>query len=195
MIQRILLALALALSLSVPAKAQSIADAPTLEGFWTFSVEGTSILAFTLKKEDGEWKGRWIRPRSFSSDGVQFVKLVGPPVVVDASKAKMVGGWLELTFDDPRPGAVPDIFRLRVTGKDEAEAIYTGTGFPVLKLARAEPTDMLGPWPPGEVYRRKDAGLSLPGSLVQFSIAPELIPTPGAGPEEGPPAEPVVRGR
>ncbi|AKH43892.1 hypothetical protein FHS61_002701 [Altererythrobacter atlanticus] len=195
MLKRLLLAIAIALTftplLAGPASAQ---DEDALEGFWTFSVEGTAIFAFALKREDGEWEGQWVRPRSFASDGIQFVRLSGPPVTVTSSRARNAGGWLELTFDDPRPGAVPDVFRLRATDDDSAEALYAGTGFPVIKLERAGPGDEVGPWALGEVYKRTDAGLSIPGALVQFSVAPELVDTPKSEPE-GPQQQPAITGR
>ncbi|BBC71858.1 conserved hypothetical protein [Altererythrobacter sp. B11] len=193
MLKRLLLAFAMILSVPTALSAQA---RDPLEGLWIFEVEGTGVFGFALEKDGESWKAQWLRPRRFASDGVRFIDLVGPPVPIEATATKETGGWLELTFADPRPHTLPDVFRIHVAGTDTAEAIYADTGFPVLPLVRGDPASTLGPWGPGQTYTRADADSLTPGALVQFSAAPPADDAPTAQePVQGPAEEPAVEGR
>lgn len=162
-----------------PAWAQSLA------GSWALRAEGAVIFRFDLEREGDGWNGRWTRPESFASDGERFGSLEGSETL-EASEARAIGDWAELTFADDRPGAVPDVFRFHLLGPDRAEMIYVGTGLPPYTLERVAEDALLGPWQPGEVYSR--AGAPAPRSRP---------PRPAAPPSEaeGPPLLPPLEGR
>src|SRR6478672_4946051 len=87
------------------------AAAGTLEGSWALEVEGTPIFRFDLAvDQDGKWRATWSKPSSFASDGNNFSHLKGPAKKVPSMTALDTPDGIELSFNDPRPGAVPDIF-------------------------------------------------------------------------------------
>ena len=148
MIARLLLLLALLLPL--PAAAQ------TLEGSWALRIDDTTIFRFDIApaEDEGEWRGTWSRPGSFASDGNNFTRLSGPPERVRSMAGFEVDGEIELSFDDPRPEAIPDIFRFKLIDADEAEMTYVGTGLAPYLLERVAPGAALGPWDADKVYSR-----------------------------------------
>jgi hypothetical protein len=153
MVARILLILALLLPL--PAAAQAPED-QTLEGSWALEIEGTTIFRFDIEPaaKEGEWLGIWSRPKSFASDGNRFAKLTGPPEQVKSMAGIEFDDQVELSFNDPRPGAIPDIFRFRLMGADAVEMLYVGTDLAPYTLERVAPGARLGPWDADEVYAR-----------------------------------------
>lgn len=144
----------LLLLLPLPAAAQDLA------GSWALRIEGTTIFRFDLEPAGESWKGSWMKPRSFASDGDSFARLSGPPVQVTAGGGRTIGEWAELTFPDPRPGAVPDIFRFRLLDKDRVEMIYAETGLAPFELVRVPAAAQLGPWEAGKIYRRPGAPIA-----------------------------------
>lgn len=181
---------------STPSLATRLAAAPSLEGAWALKIDDTVILAFQFEPAATGWSGTWIRPRSFASDGALFTRVEGPPMAIRANKVQPLGEWTELTFDDPRPGAVPDVFRLRAVAGGKVEAIYVGTGFAPLVLEKLASDAKIGPWPTGKSYRRAGVTATPGASVVTFSIpvaaappaaAPTARPAP-AGQTQGPPA-------
>jgi hypothetical protein len=144
----------LLLVLPFPAAAQDLA------GSWALRIEGTTIFRFDLQPDGESWKGSWSKPRSFASDGDSFARLSGPPVEIAAGEGRAMGEWAELTFPDPRPGAVPDIFRFRLLDKDRVEMIYAETGLAPYELVRVASGAQLGPWEAGKVYRRPGAPIA-----------------------------------
>lgn len=153
MVARILLILALLLPL--PAAAQSSED-QTLEGSWALEIDGTTIFRFDIEPaaKEGEWRATWSRPSSFASDGNRFAKLTGPPEQVKSMAGIQVDDQVELSFNDPRPGAIPDIFRFQLMGADAVEMVYVGTDLAPYTLERVEPSAPVGPWDKDEVYAR-----------------------------------------
>jgi hypothetical protein len=153
MVARILLILTLLLPL--PAAAQA-PEGQTLEGSWTLEIEGTTIFRFDIEPaaEEGEWRATWSRPSSFASDGNRFARLTGPPEQVKSMAGIQVDDEVELSFNDPRPGAIPDIFRFRLMGADAVEMLYVGTDLAPYTLERVAPGARLGPWDADEVYAR-----------------------------------------
>ena len=185
MIARLLVLLLLLLLLPAPAVAQP-SDSRSLEGSWALRLDGAIIFRFDLV-EDGEgWSGTWSRPTSFASDGNRFGNLTGPTETVEASETREIGGWVELTFPDNRPGAVPDIFRFRLMDPDSVEMIYVDTGLAPYTLERVAPDALLGPWERGKVYAREGAAGAGP--------APRSSPEPREE-VQGPPGEPAFEGR
>lgn len=148
--------------------------APTLAGLWDLRIDGTTIFRFEIIPVDGGgWRGRWSRPESFNSNGNAFANLRGGVKSTDSMTGNAIFELVELSFDDPRPGAVPDIFRFRQTGPDTAEMLYVGTQLAPYRLARATAGDPLGTWDEGLIYRRPPpaprvaaAGVSAPASTA-----------------------------
>lgn len=118
-------------------------------------IDGTTIFRFEIiPVAGGGWRGRWSRPESFNSNGNAFANLRGGVKATDSVTGNAIFELVELSFDDPRPGAVPDIFRFRQTGPDTAEMLYVGTQLAPYRLTRATADDPLGTWDEGLIYRR-----------------------------------------
>jgi hypothetical protein len=182
MLTRLLLALC-ALLLPMSAHAQSI------EGHWDLRIENTTVFRFDITEgQDGEWLGQWHRPERFNSDGNAFYNMRGGV----KSTASMTGilflNMVELAFDDPRPGAIPDIFRFRLLGPDSAEMTYVGTGLAPYALVRAAADAPIGDW---DATRRLSRAVSGPAAAPDR--APEPVPGPVA--EPAPSASPSRIGR
>ncbi len=152
MFKRLFLVLA-ALMLPLSASAQ------TLEGSWDMRVDGTTVFRFTIEEGmDGEWLGQWQRPASFNSDGNAFYNMRGGVKTSPSMTGILFQGTVELAFDDPRPGAIPDIFRFRQTGPDSAEMTYVGTDLAPYPMVRAAASDTIGNWDAARIYRRTVPG-------------------------------------
>jgi hypothetical protein len=142
------------LALLLPAPA--LAD--TLEGSWELEIGGTAIFRFDIAKgDDGKWRATWSKPGSFASDGDNFSHLTGPAKAVPSMTALDTPNGIELSFDDPRPGAVPDIFDFKPIDSDAVEMTYVGTDLAAYTLERVKPGTPLGPWDPDATYSRKPA--------------------------------------
>jgi hypothetical protein len=168
--------------------------AQMLAGSWALRVEGTVVFSFDLERDDEGWRGTWVKPRAFATDGAVFRDVTGPAVEQRALRGRALGDWAELTFGDARPGAVPDVFRFRLIGPDRAEVIYVETGLAPFELDRVEPGTGPGPWAVGRVYRRDGVQ---PGPTVSFSPPPTVV-TPRAAAPAVPPAtdqRPAIIGR
>ena len=158
------------------------ATAQSLEGSWALEVEDAAIFRFDLEWEGGEWRGMWTRPIAIDSDGDRFGGFSRQALEVRSTDSASVGEWVELTFTDPRPGAVPDVFRFRALERDEAEMIYVGTGWAPYALVRVPADASLGPFEIGKTYRRDGARASA-GPLPSLFSSPDAI-VPGADPDE-----------
>lgn len=152
MMLRFILAFLLLMLPAIPAAAQ-----PDVQGSWAFQIADAVIFRFDVEKdEDGEWTGTWTRPASFRSNGVIFSDARGSEDV-QSMAALEFAGQVELSFDDPRPGAIPDIFRLELTDQDTAKLIYVGTPLEPYPLIRVDRDTPLGPFAQGRAYHRRDA--------------------------------------
>jgi hypothetical protein len=197
MLARFLLALVLLLPLPAAAQAPAAAPAPVvressfaarmLAGSWALKVEGAVVFRFDLALDGDRWRGTWVKPRSFTTDGAVFSELGGPPIEQQSQAGRAMGEWIELTFGDARPGAVPDVFRFRLIGFDRVEMIYTDTGQAPFVLESVDPGTAPGPWDAARAYRR--AGVQ-PGELVRYNTAPRSAPgiAPRPDLDERPPA-------
>lgn len=169
----------LALVLAAPAAADS------LEGSWALEVGGTAIFRFDLVKDaDGKWHGTWSKPSSFASDGNDFSHLKGPTKKVPSTTALDTPDGIELSFNDPRPGAVPDIFDFKPIDEDAVEMTYVGTDLAPYTLERVKADAPLGPWDGDKTFSRdarpkepeaapeKPADQPLPGVPSNFKLKP-----------------------
>jgi hypothetical protein len=166
------------------------AVAETLEGSWALNIGGTAIFRFDLSKDgDGKWRGTWTKPSSFASDGNNFSHLTGPPKRVPSMTALDTPDGIELSFNDPRPGAVPDIFDFKPIDPDAIEMIYVGTDLAPYTLERIESDASLGPWDAEATYSRK-GGATKPGSGEADAPTKEPEPAPDKAPDEPPTIDP-----
>lgn len=173
------------LLLPVPAMAQG--EAAELEGSWVLEASGTAIFRFDLEDAGQEWRGTWLRPASFGSDGKVFMQLRGPVARVQSMAGLEIGNEVELSFEDRRPGAVPDIFRFRLLEADRAELIYVGTDLAPYALRRVSPDRQPGPWEVERIYRYGEPAYV---PLPQFA-RPRAAPAAEAEPDTQAPAAPA----
>lgn len=177
MVARLLLILALLLSAPAAAK-----DGPSsLEGSWALEISGTVIFRFDLEKDadSGEWHGNWSRPESFASDGNHFAQIKMPATVKTSMTGIEDGDEVEVSFNDTRPGAIPDIFRFQLIDPDAAEMTYVGTGLAPYAMQRVAADTPLGPFEDGAVYARRLPRASEPE--VEQDEGPADIPAPPPG--------------
>ena len=164
-----------------------------LEGAWALRLDGAIIMRFDLKREGDGWTGAWVKPKSFRTDrgGHRFGEIVMPSVARLADSGKAIGDWAEITFDDPRPGAVPDVFRFHLLSADRAEVIYVGTGMAPYTLERVAPGAILGPFEEGGVYDERSDNPRIAASPPPAAVPrpTRVAPTPQTTPVQGPPAQ------
>jgi hypothetical protein len=158
------LLLVLALLLPAPAAAQSLA------GSWALRLDGAVIMRFDLERADA-WKGTWVKPDSFASDGKRFGRISLPAVSIKSRRGKAIGDWAELTFDDPEAGN--QVFRFRLTGQDQAQMLYVGTGLAPFTLVRVAAGAPLGPFEKGKVYGGDAAAAGNPSESDDSAPAQE----------------------
>ena len=167
-----------ALLLASPAAAQS-PSAASLQGSWVLQMDGTAIFRFDLAQDaTGHWQVTWSKPSSFASDGNHFNKMTGPPTQAQAMTVIDVPDGIEASFDDPHPGAIPDIFDFQLIDPDAIKMTYVGTGLAPYTLDRVTPAASIGPWDPEETYARE----------VEAKQPDPAIDKPAA--EAAPPADP-----
>ncbi|MEO7814482.1 MAG: hypothetical protein ABIR87_03460 [Sphingomicrobium sp.] len=147
MIVRLLIAAALLL-LAGPAPA---ADP---QGTWALRAGDTTIMQFKVSKTPSGWTGEWQRPSHFKSDGINFSGISGPVVRRTARSTREVVGGVEMTFDDPAPGAFPDVFVIRAHSGSTAQVSYIAFGNEPATLVRAMPGKAIGGWDKKRVYVR-----------------------------------------
>lgn len=154
-----------ALLLPVPLAAQSLA------GSWALRLDGAVIMRFDLERDGAGWKGAWVKPDSFASDGKRFGRISLPAVRLESARGTAIGEWAELAFDDPEAGEEPQVFRFHLAGEDRVEMLYVGTGLDPFTLVRVAANAPLGPFEQGKVY----GGASAPaGRPVQPPSRPAL---------------------
>jgi hypothetical protein len=187
-LRRLVLAfLALLLPLAVQAQPADQAPDQGIAGAWDLRADGATVFRFEIEQSaDGEWQGRWLRPVTFNSDGNAFYNIRGGTRATTSMTALTIDDTVELGFDDPRPGAIPDIFSFRLTGPDSAEMVYIGTDLAPYALVRANAGDAMGPWDAARIYRRavpeSSAGENSAAAAGQmdFDLAGRaLAPLPG----------------
>ena len=128
------------------------------------------MFRFDVSKDaQGEWHATWNRPNSFGTDGIHFSKVSGPLrqvqemtlIPLDTDNA------VEISFDDPRPRAIPDIFDIRLVDDDTAQLTYVGTGLAPFTLHRVAADAALGPWDPVKTYGGAVGAVEEPEATVK----------------------------
>jgi len=134
----------------------SPAATPCTSGTWVLRASDQTIFRFEISTTSTGTNATWVRPEHFETDGETFSRVSGPTVRRSARSIKSVNGSVELTFDDPTPGATPDIFQVRCVGASHLSATYQGTGYEPFDLlsAKVEGAAPLGPWYAGRNYTR-----------------------------------------
>ncbi len=176
----------LALLAAAPAAGQSPADG-SLAGSWALQMDGTTIFRFDLTQgAKGKWRATWSRPGTFASDGNHFRKVSGPVHEVHSATGIVLpnDNGIEISFDDPRPGAIPDIFDFRMLDPDAVRMTYVGTGLAPYTLQRVKAGAPLGPWDPARTYGRESAAV---GAEAAPNKKPEV--TFGRGTKQTPPPD------
>lgn len=151
-----------------------------LEGSWALRLDGAIVMRFDLKRKGDGWEGAWIKPTSFRTDrgGRRFGEIHMPAVERHADSGKAIGDWAEITFNDPRPGQEPDVFRMRLLSADKAELIYVGTGMAPYTLERVGAGAILGPFEDGVVYDDQPGTAHSAPRAGTSPIAAQPLPRP-----------------
>lgn len=189
MIARILIILAALMALPHAAFAQTTAE-PALqnvEGSWALRIHNATIFTFDIERgDDGGWRTSWTRPASFRSNGVVFTAMSGSETI-EAMTVRELADGVELHFEDPRPGAVPDVFHIRPKSVSQAELVYVGTLFAPYPLVRVRAGTPLGPFDATRIYDRDDAvteGDYVAADNTQSAApAPAISTTPSLAPQ------------
>lgn len=156
----------------------SPAAADPLEGSWVLDAGGKAVFRFDIAKDDeGKWHGTWSKPSSFASDGNNFSHLKGPPKAVPSMTALETPDGIELSFNDPRPGAVPDIFDFKPIDEDAVEMTYVGTGLAPYTLERVKADASIGPWDAEATYSREPSAAKSDTPSEQAPDGPPVVPS------------------
>ena len=141
--------------LPVVLTAVSVVATPCTTGTWASKAGDQTMFRLEISTTPTNTTATWVRPERFETDGESFSQVGGPTVRRLARSVKLVNGGIELSFDDARPGATPDIFQLHCVDAGHLNATYQGTGFEPFNLVRVPPTGAsLGPWEAGRSYVR-----------------------------------------
>lgn len=146
----------------------SPAVAGTTAGRWALRSGDTALMIFEVSRASHGWTGSWQRPAHFESDGDSFSKLTGPVVRQTARSVRAIAGGIELTFDDPRPDSVPDVFVIRPRGAARADLSYVAFGSEPVMVERVNASFRLGPWDPLRTYVRTSQRPSDPEMTAIF---------------------------
>jgi hypothetical protein len=148
-LRRLLLALLL-LCLARPA----LAAEPDPAGLWVLRSEGATLFLIEVQRTPQGWSGSWSHPAEMKLNGAAISKVKMPAVKAASISGRAAGaGSVELVFDDPRPGARPDIFTIVPIDDSRAELNWSGVAQKLLlerpSSAAARAVTAL----PGETYR------------------------------------------
>lgn len=124
------------------------------QGTWALRAGDTTIMLFKVSRTSAGWSAEWQQPAHFESDGDNFSNVSGPAIKRTAATAREVPGGIELTFDDPAPGAVPDVFVIRARNASTADVSYVAFGGEPATLVRADSGKALDGWDKTRVYSR-----------------------------------------
>lgn len=128
-------------------------SAPCIVGKWDLNIAGETLFRFDISDASGRTKAVWERPENFEADGFSFKNVEGPQIERAAMSVKPVDGDVRIAFDDPRPGATPDVFRLHCVDPDHLRVTYEESRFEPLDFIRAKLGEgPLGPWSATETY-------------------------------------------
>ena len=144
------------LSLAILLASASVAAPSCATGNWALQASGQTLFRLDIKATPAGATATWERPENWEiEDGESFSHITGPVVRRPALAVKSVNGELEISFDDPRPGATPDNFHVHCVDAGHLNVTYLGTGFEPFDVVKDEAKGVaLGPWDSGRSYRR-----------------------------------------
>lgn len=143
------------LSLAILLASASVAAPSCATGSWALKASGQTMFRLNIKATPAGTTATWERPENWESDGESFSQITGPVVRRPALAVKSVNGELEISFDDPRPGATPDNFHVHCVDAGHLSVTYLGSVFEPFDLVKDESKGaVLGPWDSGRSYRR-----------------------------------------
>jgi hypothetical protein len=128
------------------------ASAADLAGRWVLRADDTVMMTFDITNSPHGWLASWERPRHFESDGETFTRVAGPVIRRTAKSVRTLPDGVELTFDDPAPHSIPDVFVIRLRDKNTAEVKYDPFWQEPATLARVASSFRLGGWDAGRRY-------------------------------------------
>lgn len=129
--------------------------APSMAGAWDLKSGEQTIFRLDIRETASGTTATWERPEHLQMDGDSFSHLSGPAIRRIARNVRSVDGDIELTFDDPAPGATPDILRLHRVDMDHVDVTYEGTPFEPFGFVRTKANAApLGPWDVNRRYIR-----------------------------------------
>lgn len=135
--------------------AASVIAMPCTTGTWGLQASGQTIFRLEIDTNSAGTTATWERPEHFDLDGENFSNVSGPTVRRSARSITSVDGAVEVGFDDPAPGATPDMFRLHCVDTGHLELTYLESGFEPFDLTRSQAKGApLGPWDPRRTYAR-----------------------------------------
>ena len=135
--------------------AASVVVMPCAAGTWALKASDQTIFRFVINTTPVSTTVTWERPEHLETDGETFSRINGPAVRRSARRVKLVNGDVELTFDDPAPGASPDVFQLHCVDNGRLDATFQETGFEPFNLIKVPANGPpLGPWDAGRSYVR-----------------------------------------
>ncbi|MDE1467582.1 hypothetical protein [Aurantiacibacter sp. D1-12] len=164
-----------------------------LEGFWAFQIDDAVIFLFELDQmPDGNWRARWTRPERFGSNGVIFNNMAGATRIV-ATEAIETEEGVQLSFPDPRPEAVPNVFLFELVSDHQVTMTYVDTPLEPFPLIRVWPTTRLGPFDNDRLYDRDNAVTETdyvePEPIQEEVVEEEVVPTVEDAAEEAAPED------
>lgn len=107
-------------------------------GIWAFRTGNTTLFKMAVRHDGPGWAATWVRSSRFDTDADGRFKTGGPIIKRPADEAHAnPDGSVEISFNDPRPGATPDVFRIRAIDAGRAEAYYNGARMGAILLTRS----------------------------------------------------------
>lgn len=128
---------------------------PCATGRWITTAGDRPIFALTIADGPNGPSAIWERPAHFDADAENFSNVRGPAVRRTAQSVRRDGDVLQLAFDDPRPGATPDVFRVRCTPPGRLSVELDGAEMEPFDFSRAPAqAATLGGWDANRTYVR-----------------------------------------
>jgi hypothetical protein len=127
-------------------------------GTWDLKASDETILRFEINTTSSGTTAIWERPERFRVDieGEKFSNLSSNAVRRSAQSVRLVNGDVELSFDDPEPNSIPDIFVLKCVEPNRLKVDYQGIGLEPFDFVRAQTDQLkLGPWDTKRTYVRE----------------------------------------
>jgi hypothetical protein len=135
--------------------AASAVAAPCAVGNWILKAGDQTIFRLAIRTTATGTTAVWERPEHLDLGADSFSRVIGPVIHRSAGRTMIINGDIELSFDDPAPGATPDEFHLHCVNSDRLDVTYRDTGLEPFTFARERGKALpLGPWDRQLIYQR-----------------------------------------